>query len=363
MLFVLFLSLFSFLLLQFLDHSESVEDQKAFLAKCSGYSERVKEKLRHNPIFLDQPEEEIFRVSEILSEKERFRERYFSEFIDTTSGNLIFEASYDQSKSISLPGGELQRRSSLRFEKLFNIPMKLLLRASSRHTRRFFRRNNPLHCALQVGDYVFQWTESSLVIPVDVSCLQAQPILLSPVHQQSEWFNQIHEEQGAVRQSVESNDYEMQIGLHFKWTERKDVLVSAFVDKIIEFNRDYVYHSQRCNSQRFVAEGMESLGIKNPPKLSSSIKQHISQLKRSTALSTKRLSSHRDLDTVVAEELTADLSKEDTEYLMAHYLLFHMDSFERSKRSSEEKWTCPVPECLLQDLEEKLDSFSKTNPL
>lgn len=327
------------------------------LAKCSGYSDRIKSKLRRHSMFLDKPEAEITRVSEILSEKEKFREQYFSKCIDHTSVEIISELSRDQSKPGSFPEDELKRRSNLRFGKLFKVHMKVLLCASSKHTRRLFSAATPLHCAIQVGDYVFEWNKSSLVVPVGVTCFQAEPVLLSPVHQQSEWFTQIHRERGTVRRSIETNDYEMQINLHFDWTRRKDLLLSAFISKILEYNRGYTYHHRDCNSKRFVEDSMKCLGIKDPPRLSDSIKQHISQLKRSTALSKKRLSSHADLDTVVAEELQADLSKDDTEYLMAHYLLFHTDSFEQSEPSPH-KWTCSVPECRLHDLEEKLDRFS-----
>ena len=340
---------------------ESVENQVAFLDKCSGYSKHVKGKLKRHSMFLDKSEAEITRMSEILAEKEMFREQYFSKFIDTTSIEIISEMSHDQSKLSSLSEGELQRQSSLRFEKLLNVHMKLVLRASSKPLQKFKAGNFPLHFALQLGDYVFEWNEGNLVVPMDVSYLRTEPVLLSPVHQQSEWFTQVHSDRGTVRQSIETNNYEMQINLYFEWTQRKDLLVSTFISKIIEYNRCYTYHPRRCNGKRFVEESMRSLGINNPPKLNISIEQHISQLKRSIALSTKCLTSHVDLDAVVAKALTADLSKNDIEYFMACYFFFHVYSFKRSEWSLNEKWTCSVPQCRLQDLERKMCFFSFTD--
>ena len=309
-------------------------------------------------MFTDVTDAEIESVSETLGEKELFRQRYFSNLIETTSMRSIREVDHDQSCASRLSKCELRRRSNLRFERLLDVKMQLLLRASSQRTwwKMLGIGSTPLYCALQVGDFVFEWNESNLVIPVDVSCTHDEPMLFSPVQDNSDWFAKIQSDKGTIRKSVEENDYEMQIRLHFKWTEEKEHVISAFIDKVIEFNRHRAYHPHTCNSQRFVSEAMRALGIRQPPKLSYTIKEHINELTKSTTLSLKWVSSHADLDTAVVSCSDA-ISKEDVEFLMAHYLQFHMDSYERSKQPSQ-KWECPVIGCKLKDLEEKLKEFS-----
>ena len=344
--------------MQWLDPLESVEDQAAFMDSCCGYSARAKEKLRRHSLFLDKPEAEITRICEDLTEKEKFRVKYFSKFIDTTCKEVISEVIFDQTEYVSFTDNQFRRRSNWRFQKLFSVDMKLLffLGLGSPAHQVSDSARLPLLCAIQVGDYVFEWNKSSLVLPVHVNSFHSKPVLFSPLHQLSDWFADICKERRTVQDCILTSDYSMQIKLYYKWTERKDALLFAFISKVIEFNRGCVYHPQKCNSHTFVEECMRSLGVKNPPRLSTSIRQHISQLKTSKTLAKKRLSSHQELDAVVTEELlAADLPQNEVEYFMAHYLMFHANSYESSEQSPD-KWTCGVPECRLQLLEGMLDA-------
>ena len=327
------------------------------MSKCSGYSGRIKAKLHNHSNFVEATAAEITAMSELLGEREPFRDRYFKKF-DITCIKTVNEVSHDQSCAGSVSRSELRKRSNKRFERILNVDMRLLLRASSRRTWwRFFGGlgSTPLHCALQVGDFVFEWNESSLVIPVDVGCSADAPVLFSPVQEQSEWFAKVQSEREAIQESVVKNNYEMQIALYFKWTEEKEKILLNFIDKVVEFNRRREYHPHSCNSQFFVGEAMKALGISKPPNLSSTIKEHINDLAKSiTQHSIKGISSHANLDTTVAAHLDK-LSQVEIEYLMAHYLMFHMDSYECNKQP---KWECPVLQCRLTDLEEKLAKVS-----
>ena len=348
-------------MVQYIHPGESASEQAAFLSKCSGYSDRIKMKLRRQPMFEELSQDEIERTSEILGEIEPFRQRYFSNLIEVTSTKVIREVNHDQLHAASVSRRDLKQRSNMRFEQLLDVKMQLLLRASNQQRSWFrFLSSTPLHCALQVGEYVFEWNESSLVIPVDVSSAHDEPVLFSPIQERSEWFSSVQSDKRKIKDSISKNDYEMQIDLHFKWTEAKEQIILAFVDKVIQFNRYKTYHSRNCNSQSFVNEAMVALGIKTPPKLSSTIKEHVNELGRGMARrELKGISSHDSLDAAVNSH-SPSLSKLEVEYLMAHYLLFHMDDFER-RRQPDKKWECPFVTCKLSVLEEKLSTFCRSH--
>ena len=210
---------------------------------------------------------------------------------------------------------------------------------------------------------MFEWSESFLIIPIDVSPAHDEPVLISPIQERSEWFAKVQSKKRRIQESISKDDYEMQIDLHFKWTEVKEQIILAFVDKVIQFNRYKNYHSQNCNSQSFVNEAMVALGIKTPPKLSSTIKEHVNELGKlgrgMARRELKGISSHDSLDAAVNSH-SPSLSKLEVEYLMAHYLLFHMDDFER-RRQPDKKWECPFVTCKLSVLEEKLSTFCRSH--
>jgi len=346
---------------QYIHPGESATEHAAFLARCSGYSDRIKKKLCRLPMFTELNQDEIEQTSDVLGEVEPFRQRYFSNLIEVTSMKIIGEVEREQSRAGGASRKDFGKHSHMRFEQLLDVKMQLLLRASSQQRSWLrFLSSTPLHCALQVGDFVFEWNESSLIIPVDVSSAHDEPVLFSPIQERSEWFAKVQSDKRKIHESIVKNDYEMQIGLHFKWTEEKERVILSFIKKVIHYNRHNTYHGRTCNSQRFVNEAMGALGIKTPPKLSSTIKEHVNELSKKIARQDlKGISSHDDLDVTVNSNLSS-LSKLDVEYLMAHYLLFHMDDYERRKQS-DKKWECPFVNCKLSDLEGKLSKLSKSH--
>lgn len=327
------------------------------------------DKLKKHPEYRDKSEDELKGISEILSEKNLFRREYFGKYIDEACDNAMFECMDEAKKCLkedenSMSDLDLHRSASDRFEKLVNFDMNLIIRSPASGGSKKATAKTPVVLALQVGGYVFKWDENSLVIPMEFKQVETEPRLLSPVLQKTKWHDTVEKErqslQESIEQTVQDSKYEMQIKLHFDLSQEKDRFLSAFIDTVLRFNRDREYHQRRCNNQTFLDEAIKSLDIKRV-KLSRSIKEHVDQLRPSRIISSKRITTHEQLDITVADVNTGQLSKEDVEYLIAKYFLFHVCSWEGEREADE--WKCSVQDCKLLDLEklmEKLTFISST---
>ncbi len=342
-----------------MDRGESIDGQKNLLTRYAGYSSRVLTKLRNHPDFRELTVTEQERKCEVLSEKESFRQEYFSRYIDITSQSIVLEACKDQSNPECRSASEQQRRSGDRFEKIFDVQVNLILRSPDCNAK---SKIFPVQSALQVGDYAYEWNETSLVVPIELEKLTSRPHLLSPVLEQTKWSDMLEKERDNVQQAISHNDYSMEIKLHYDLTQKKDQLLHAFMSTIIKFNRDHTYNRWRCNNQTFLTQAMKSLGIKKP-QLSNSIGKYIGQFKPTKKIS-RKISSHEELDAFVGEVLELQFLKKDIEYLIAKYFLFHVSDWEEepeseSKGSSDnDNWKCSVLECKLPELERTLKELT-----
>lgn len=311
---------------------------------------------------------ELEELGERLSEREKFREAYFSSYIDNFSMELISDDMEDKDRR-ALTDEERQQRLASRFTKLVNLQIKLILHAphrrSSGRSSAVTARSSIL-MAIQVGEYIFEWDESGLVLPVELQAsVRGEPLLLSPVQQQSRgWCEEVGKHKVKVQQSIHQCDYTMQIDLKYELTKKKDNLLMGFIDTVVRFNRNYTYHSRTCNHQSFVTEALRSLGIEPADfKLSKSIKEHIAQLRPSKNLSRRSTRTHQELDTVAVGLLggtSGTPSQGDVQYLIAKYFLFHVSAWEKDQKGerSPEEWKCLVPGCKLGDLEQTLEELA-----
>lgn len=341
-----------------------MEKQAKLLSNRSGYSKRVLTKLQK---YRGSSADSLLEEAEVLSERERFHKAYFSSYIQDSGMKMVLEASGEFNERIQTGGqnfssDEVRRRANERYETLFNVDMNLIIRVPTRRSLKTPAAKAPVVVGLQVGYFVFEWNENSLVIPLKYAEIETKPLLLSPVLPDSNWCEMMEDvkldAQRSIDESVESSDYSMQIKLHFEVTQKKDKLLSAFIETVLNFNRDK-YYSWRCNWQTFLTEAMKSLGIRTPPKLSASIADHIRQLKPSQALSKKRINDHKDLDAVALEAIGGALSRADIDYLIAKYFLFHVSGWEGEEEGGAEgaadKWECSVPGCKQLELTKMLE--------
>jgi hypothetical protein len=293
---------------------------------------------------------------EVLSEKEAFREAYFSSYIDEMSTRFIIEASTEPEHQLSEQ--EIRKRASLRYDQLFNVDINLIIHAPSVHDAKAQAAKAPVVAALQVGDYVYEWNKAGLVVPMEYRQVATRPLLLSPVNlTESDWCSKIDKmkdkAQESIEKSMDEGDYSMQIQLHFDLTEKRDELLNKFILTVLDFNRHKEFSSMWCNNHHFLKAAMKSLGIRKPPKLSVNIAGHIGSLRPSKAISRKQINNHQELDAVVSELDNGNLSRADIEFLIAKYFLYHVADWEREP-PSEEEWECALPNCRQQKLTEEL---------
>ena len=324
-------------------------------------------KLQAHPVYQGLDDAELSRKVETFSEKEPFREAYFSKYIDTLGARVVLDTSADHSKRLSkeVEEQERQRQASQRFDELFNLRLNLIIRTPSGRPSRRSTSKSPILFSVQVGDYVFEWDETSLVVPMELEHFESKPILLSPVQMQSMWPEVISEEKQQVEEAIRKKDCTMQIDLHYRLTDKKDKLLFKFIDTVVEYNRSKTYHKRSCNNQTFLADAMKSLGIDQPGKFSSTIQDHIKSLKPSRDLARKQVNDHDQLNAIAAEAKADSTSKEDIEFLVSKYFLFHVRGWEQEEEHSSDRWQCPAEDCGLPRLEgmlERRSSISSTSP-
>lgn len=334
-----------------------MEKQSKRLSEWSGYSKRVLSKLQSHPKYRHKNAESLLEETNDLSGREDFRRAYFSSYIDDMSTEIVLEAS---SESEDLSPHERRRRASERYDRLFNVDMNLIIHAPTIRESKTQAAKAPVVVALQVGEYVFEWNETSLVVPLEYKKVEKEPLLLSPVLPESAWYGVVDKVKENTRKSiddtVEKGDYSMQIQFHFNLTQKKDELLYTFIDAVLHFNRHKYYSRRRCNNQHFLTAAMKSLGIRKPPKLSASIADHIRQLSPSKAIPRKQISNHQELDAVALEVIDNDPSRADIEFLIAKYFLFHVTGWEGEGGGStcDAKWECSIPGCKQQHLTREL---------
>ena len=328
-----------------MDYRESEEEHSLQLAACYGYSERVISKLQSQADYRKLSEDELKKLSEILSEKEEFRQEYLKKHIDGISREIVDEASMDSNlKDDVLTPRDSRRRSNERFEKLLNPTVQLIYRFHEETENGNIR----IQTALQVGEYVYEWNDTNLLIPQEIECLFNQPLLVVPILHLSNWKSTVSRESKQMKEASEKHDHAKQIMFHYEFTEKKDKLLLDFAMKVLEFNKDKYNDPVTCNNQTFLTEAMRSLQIKDRaiPSLTPTVEEY---LKPSRSLRKHQLRNHQELDEFVVSS-DHDLPKDDIEYLMVKYFQFHICKWKKLKQS-QEKWFCPTPTCKLPCLQ------------
>ena len=347
-----------------------MEEQISKISRYSGYSKKVLTKLKAHPKFQPRSDDELQKMTDVLSERRMFGSRYFGMYLDEEKTQDIFcETSLDSAQDNHMSQRELKRRAGNRFDALFNLDIHLIIRATT--NLKTSAAKAPVVMGLQLGSYVFEWNEWSLVIPVESAQVESEPVLMSPVHPDSKWHDMVEEDRESIGQSIRKTDYSMQINLQYEIARKKDQLLYAFIDTVMLYNRDKEYGGWTCTNEHFLTDAMNSLGITKRPKLSKSIQKHIDQLNPSKKISRKKIRNHEELDGVATSEVLGveEASRGDIEYLIAKYFLFHVSGWEgdvdrdRGERSPANKWECSFPGCKLRQLEQTLarrTSFSST---
>ena len=98
-----------------------------------------------------------------------------------------------------------------------------------------------LHAALQVGNVILEWNDSSLVIPH--FCSPEEQVLEVDVQGESKWAEFTSEQYQNVRKVVTTSNYQKQIELIYHVIAEKHHQIQALIAVIIKYNTTYYYNS------------------------------------------------------------------------------------------------------------------------
>ena len=310
------------------------------------------------------------QVAQHLISKEDMSD-YFSALVDhpatmaieenLTEEKCEFTSTYEESRA--------QERGEERFTKLYDLPLKLILtplcvggRVISKFASLLEMQFGPLHAALQVGDVILEWNDSSLVVPHFAE--HDDQLMKTDVRHLTDWVSFTSSEVPRVREAIQSLDYRKQIELIYKVTAEKQRLIDNLVDVIVTYNRQFYYDIIRRNCQHFVMDALKVLGVTEPIKFTGGLGEYFKALKqgRSKALHAK-FTNHIHLDDYVREKEQSGeiswLTKHDLEYLLAQYFRYHLEQKTRLQQDNKEvelsEWGCEVKGCCMERLEKRID--------
>ena len=316
--------------------------------KKKGYKERVHNKLKQ------QPNKELLEDESIidkLTEREKFRETFCCDIIEGVSEALVMETSADyQKKDIS--EAEARERAAKRMKVFYNFPVKLLLYNSKRNSSK-------LSLALQVGNYYFKWSKTSLIIPKRIAELTSkQPVLKIAMSQEGAWSSHVNELWPQISQAVSQLDYERLIALQYQLAARKDELLSALIDTTVRYNRAESFNLVTCNNLDFLSDAQKALGISRPSKPSNSFKDHMKKVKQVWEKQMKekiKIKSHGELDMYITDTYKLhEVNREMLEYFIAQYYEFHLSDWEREPC---DQWSCVGQNCKLPMVERSMELY------
>ena len=310
------------------------------------------------------------QVAQHLISKEEISD-YFSSLVEQRATMAIeenlneekceFTSTYEESRA--------QERGEQRFTKLCDLPLKLILtplcvggRVISKFASLLEMQFGPLHAALQVGDVILEWNDSSLVVPHFAE--HDDQLMKTDVRHLTDWVSFTSGEVPRVREAIQTLDYRKQIELVYKVTAEKQRLIDSLVEVIVMYNRQCYYDIIRRNCQHFVMDALKALGVNEPIEFTGGLGEYFKALKqgRSRALHAK-FTDHVHLDSYVREkEQTGEinqLTKHDLEYLLAWYFRYHLEQKTQLQRDNKEeelcRWSCEVKGCCMERLEQRID--------
>ena len=286
---------------------------------------------------------------------------YFNHMLKSHAKNVIKEKLADgQLTDLTIEEASMARsRSEYRFGYLCDLPIKIILtplnhggKIVSRFAQLLEMQFGPLHAALQIGNVVLEWNDSSLVIPHYTD--PSDPLLQTDVQILSRWGEITSTYYGQVREAIDALDYGKQIDLVFQFTAEKYHLFEALFQVIITYNTQRFYNLIDRNCQHFVADALSALGIDKPIEFTGGLRHYFEELKSGRAglafTSHAKLNEH--VRQIVDNCTILGMPQHDLEYLLAQCFRFHLQQKDQMHKNADlSNWTCEEPNCCMQQLE------------
>ena len=269
---------------------------------------------------------------------------------------------YTHSKEIT----QAAKRGQRRFSDVCNLPLKLILtplrrgrKVANAFASLLEMHFGPLHVALQVGNVVLEWNDSSLVTPH--LCAFEDQVMELDIQPHSEWVTYTAQHHQEMQRAAQELDYSEQIELTYKVSAQKVILIDALIDLIIEYNKHYYYNVFDRNCQHFVLDALRALKVNIPKELPGGLGEYYKTLiKGKNPLIPEEFKTHSDLDEYVMrksrEGVIDSMPQHDLEFLLALYFRFHLESRAKLKndRLALEAWRCGELQCCMGEVERKI---------
>ncbi len=307
-----------------------------------------------DPEYREYGENQLALEAKDLTDPESIMNIYFSEIAYQPVAERVDEK-LQESDSEFLTSVEEKAgkdRSIWRVEDTAKLEVKLLLRQCNAPMGKLARtaasilqmEYGPLHTSLLINDSILlEWNTSSLVVPERYDgSNQHYPIMTSAL-QRDKHVSLIH---------YSADD---EVDLIFQATKSKLNILNALIEVISRYNGLYFYHTITRNCQKFVIDALQAMGCENPPKFEGNLQTYFKSLKAGNCQ--PEFTSHEELDHYVTENALnsqeRQMSSQEKEYLLGQYFLFHIPNMTEAEQP--EKWTCPIENCQMSNLEMHID--------
>ena len=324
------------------------------------------------------PEEPILgqkekaELAQALIDPQQLWENFFSVIIIDDAADAVDE-NLDESKvklTHSLEVSHARKRGEHRFAGVCNLPIKLIfvpLKQGRRMANTFASllemQFGPLHAALQVGEVILEWDDSSLVTPY--LCAMEDQIMQLDMQPYSEWVKYTGKQFSTMKSAVEGLDYGQQIELIYKVASEKKRLIDALIAVIIQYNKYHYYNLFDRNCQHFVCDALEALEVALPREFKGGLGDYYKALiKGKTPSVPSQFKTHSDLDFYVLRKkqggTLSSMPQHDLEFILTLYFRFHLESKARLKtnRQALEQWRCGELRCQMKEIEGHIDMQS-----
>ena len=304
-----------------------------------GYQHKVTSKLKSCREYRHESDSQLAMISEVLSEHEKLREKYFSALVEGISKPAILESSGEY-----FPERKAMEKS---IDRVSEFSVKLVVRPNPDRVQRFTTLlDQHVHslASLQVGDVFLKWEGEGLVLP---SFLDTKPRLKCDLNSENQWKVFVAQKQPAISSAVEELDQAKQVDVIVDLTTKKDHLLTDLIAVVAKYNRNKTHDNRRCNNYHFISEALKALEVKCPDYLNKSLRQYLKGLKkRKDSSIPSTFDSHAELDAHVMHRADVELlGAADVEYLLGVYFQFHLMDW--SAGGGGRRWSCRCSSCVM----------------
>ena len=308
--------------------------------------------------------EKKISLAKRLTEPSLLWSNHFSGVIDDAMDAVVEsteenEEDYSHSEEIN----EAITRGEHRFANVCRFPLKLILTPlkrgcglASAFSSLLSAQFGPLHAALQVGNVVLEWNDSSLVIPHN--CKYEDQVMEVDMQPHSKWVEHTSKHHSTIEEATKKLDFAEQIDQIYIVTSEKKQLIDALIDVIIKYNKRYYYHLFSRNCQHFVSDALKALEVEEPTAFTGGLKGYFTELvKGCTPSIPKEFETHQDLDKYVVQmqegNRIAQMPQHDLEFLLTLYFRFHLEHKKKLERDDKvsRQWKCQERNCQMSEIE------------